>query len=88
MNPQRRRRFGVRLAEIQRRTGIPHDSILRDHALSYMLAGVADNDELVKHAVFKRRDRASQMLLLRLPLLRGSRLQHARSSHLDDRRND
>ena len=34
MNLPRRRRFSVRVAEIQRRTGVPHESVLRDHALS------------------------------------------------------
>jgi hypothetical protein len=53
VNLPRRRRFGVRLAEIQRRTGIPHDSVLRDHALSYMLAGIASIDGLTKYVVFK-----------------------------------
>ncbi len=53
MNFPRRRRFGVRLAEIARRTGIPHDSVLRDHALGYMLAGIASIDGLAKHVVFK-----------------------------------
>lgn len=49
----RRRRLGVRLAEIERRTGIPHESVLRDHALSYVLAGVAAVPELAERAVFK-----------------------------------
>lgn len=49
----RRRRLGVRLAEIERRTGIPHESVLRDHALSYMLAGMAAVPELAEKAVFK-----------------------------------
>jgi uncharacterized protein len=49
----RRRRLGVRLAEIERRTGIPHDSVLRDHALSYLLAGIAAVPELAQGAVFK-----------------------------------
>ena len=53
MNLPRRRRFGVRLAEIQRRTGIPYDSVLRDHALSYMLAGIASIEGFEKHVVFK-----------------------------------
>lgn len=47
------RRFGVRIAEIQRRTGIPHESILRDHALSYLLAGIFAVDEFAEYAVFK-----------------------------------
>ncbi len=29
----RRRRLGVRVSEIARRAGVPHDSVLRDHAL-------------------------------------------------------
>src|SRR5262249_21559160 len=49
----RRRRLGVRLAEIERRTGMPHESVLRDHALSYLLAGIAAVPELAKGAVFK-----------------------------------
>lgn len=53
MTGPRRRRFGVRIAEIQRQTGIPHDSVLRDHALSYMLAGIAGTGELSRHLVFK-----------------------------------
>jgi predicted nucleotidyltransferase component of viral defense system len=53
MNSPRRRRFSVRVAEIQRRTGIPHASVLRDHALGYMLAGIGSIDDLAQHAVFK-----------------------------------
>jgi predicted nucleotidyltransferase component of viral defense system len=49
----RRRRLGVRLAEIERRTGVPHESVLRDHALSYLLAGIAAVSELAQGAVFK-----------------------------------
>src|ERR1041385_182149 len=49
----RRRRLGIRVAEIQRRTGVPYDSVLRDHALSYVLAGIAAVPELLEHAVFK-----------------------------------
>jgi len=41
-----RRQFGVRIAEIVRQTGLPHESVLRDHALSYMLAGIAAIPEL------------------------------------------
>jgi len=47
------RRFGVRIAEVQRRTGVPHESVLRDHALSYMLAGIFTVDGLAEYAVFK-----------------------------------
>jgi predicted nucleotidyltransferase component of viral defense system len=43
----------VRLAEIVRRTGVPHESVLRDHALSYMLAGIAAVPELADGIVFK-----------------------------------
>ena len=46
MSTPRMRRFGVRIAEIQRRTGVPHTSVLRDHALSYLLAGIAAVEEL------------------------------------------
>jgi uncharacterized protein len=49
----RRRRLGVRLAEIERRTGIPHESVLRDHALSYLLAGIAGVPTLAQGVVFK-----------------------------------
>jgi len=41
-----RRQFGVRIAEMVRQTGLPHESVLRDHALSYMLAGIAAIPEL------------------------------------------
>lgn len=47
------RRLGVRIAEVQRRTGVPYDSVLRDHALSYMLAGIFTVDDFVRHVVFK-----------------------------------
>jgi predicted nucleotidyltransferase component of viral defense system len=50
---QRRRRFGVRIAEVQRRTGLPHNSILTDNALSYMLAGIAAVPPLRELVVFK-----------------------------------
>ena len=53
MTQPRRRRFGVRMAEIARQTGVPHDSVLRDHALSYVLAGIADTAPLIRYAVFK-----------------------------------
>lgn len=53
MNLPRRRRLSVRVAEIQRRTGVPHDSVLRDHALSYLLAGLASSADFAEHAVFK-----------------------------------
>lgn len=53
MTETRRRRFGVRIAEIARLTGVPYDSVLRDHALSYVLAGTADTAPLVRYAVFK-----------------------------------
>jgi predicted nucleotidyltransferase component of viral defense system len=49
----RRRRFGVRIAAIQRETGFPHDSLLRDHALSYMLAGIAAVPDLAHRVAFK-----------------------------------
>lgn len=49
----RRRRFAVRIAAMQRRSGIPHASVLRDHALSYMLAGIFSIDDFVEHVVFK-----------------------------------
>jgi predicted nucleotidyltransferase component of viral defense system len=41
------------MAEIQRRTGLPHESVLRDHALSYTLAGIAAVPELRERGVFK-----------------------------------
>jgi predicted nucleotidyltransferase component of viral defense system len=47
------RRFAVRIAEIQRRTGIPHESVLRDHALSYMLAGIFSVEQLGTRLIFK-----------------------------------
>ena len=53
MNQNRRRRFGVRIAELQRRTGLPHESLLRDHALSYVAAALAAVPELVDSVVFK-----------------------------------
>lgn len=49
----RRRRFGLRIDEVRRRTGLPHESILRDHALSYMLAGLAAVPELAERVAFK-----------------------------------
>ncbi len=49
----RRRRLGIRLAEIERRTGVPHESVVRDDALSYMVAGIAAVPELAERAVFK-----------------------------------
>lgn len=49
----RRRRLGVRLAEIRRRSGVPQESVLRDHALSYLLAGIAAVPELADGIVFK-----------------------------------
>jgi predicted nucleotidyltransferase component of viral defense system len=49
----RRKRLAVRLAEIERRTGVPHESVLRDHALSYMLAGISAIPELAEQIVFK-----------------------------------
>jgi predicted nucleotidyltransferase component of viral defense system len=49
----RRRRFGVRIAELRRQTGFPHNSLLRDHALSYMLAGIAAVPDLAQQLVFK-----------------------------------
>ena len=36
-----------------RETGIPHDSVLKDHALSYLLAGIASVPELRAYVVFK-----------------------------------
>jgi len=47
------RRFGVRIAEVQSRTGVPHESVLRDHALSYLLAGIYTVEGIAEHAVFK-----------------------------------
>ena len=35
------------------RQRVPYDSVLRDHALSYVLAGIAGVAPLVWHAVFK-----------------------------------
>ncbi len=49
----RRRSLGVRVSEIARRTGVPHESILRDHALSYMLAGIAATPALAERVVFR-----------------------------------
>ncbi len=49
----RRRRFGLRIDEVRRLTGLPHESILRDHALSYMLAGLAAVPELAERVAFK-----------------------------------
>src|SRR5947209_20566005 len=48
-----RRRLAVRTAPLQRQTGIPYASILRDHALSYMLAGIFSINDFAQHAVFK-----------------------------------
>jgi len=53
VNQRRRQRFGVRIAELQRQTGLPHNTLLRDHALSYMLGGIAAVPELVDYVVFK-----------------------------------
>jgi len=46
-------RFGVRVARIVEDVRVPHDSVLLDHALSYMLAGISSVAELRTHLVFK-----------------------------------
>jgi predicted nucleotidyltransferase component of viral defense system len=47
------RRFGVRIDRIVRQVGVPYRSVLLDHALTYLLAGIAEVAELRAHLVFK-----------------------------------
>ena len=47
------RRFGVRIAAAARETGVPYESLLKDHALSYLVAGIASVPELRSRIVFK-----------------------------------
>jgi len=53
MTDQQLRKFGVRIAAMQRSSGVPIETILRDHALTYMLAGIAGTPDLVAQVVFK-----------------------------------
>lgn len=43
----------MRIAAIVRDAGVPHDSVLKDHALSYLLAGIAGVPQLRRRTVFK-----------------------------------
>jgi predicted nucleotidyltransferase component of viral defense system len=43
----------VRIAQIQKQTSLPYESVLRDHALSYMLAGISSLPDLAGHILFK-----------------------------------
>jgi predicted nucleotidyltransferase component of viral defense system len=47
------RPFGVRVAAAVRATGAPHEVVLRDHALSYMLAAIYADAELGDVMAFK-----------------------------------
>ncbi|MGH7686043.1 MAG: nucleotidyl transferase AbiEii/AbiGii toxin family protein [Candidatus Dormibacteria bacterium] len=47
------RRFGSRIHKIVREVGVPYESVLKDHALSYLLAGIASVPDLRTHLVFK-----------------------------------
>jgi predicted nucleotidyltransferase component of viral defense system len=47
------RAFGVRVAEVVRRDGVPHDTVLKDHALTYILAGIASVPDLAEGMAFK-----------------------------------
>jgi nucleotidyltransferase AbiEii toxin of type IV toxin-antitoxin system len=47
------RAFGVRVAGVVRATGAPHDLVLRDYALSYMLAAIYSDVPLSDAMAFK-----------------------------------
>ena len=47
------KRFGVRIALMVREAGVLHDYVLKDHALSYLLAGIFGVPDLRAHLVFK-----------------------------------
>ena len=53
MTAGRLRRFGVRIAATAKETGVPYDSVLKDHALSYLLAGIAGVAKLRGRVAFK-----------------------------------
>jgi len=50
---ERLRTFSVRVAEVVRRDGVPHDTVLKDYALSYVLAGIASVPEIAEGMAFK-----------------------------------
>lgn len=47
------RAFDARMAEVVRGAGVPHHTVLKDYALTYILAGIASVPDLAEGMAFK-----------------------------------